>query len=91
MIFEWDEAKRRRILEERRLDFASAELLFSARGRLVDDRPAIEEEDRWKTTAWIEEGYFTVVWTWRGNAMRIISMRRAHEQEIRKYRATYGG
>ena len=90
MIFEWDEAKRRSILEERRLDFASAELFFDGRPVIHQPTPR-REEDRWKTTAWIEEGYFTVVWTWRGNAMRIISMRRAHEQEIRKYRETYGG
>jgi uncharacterized DUF497 family protein len=89
MDFEWDEAKRARILEERALDFASAHMSF-------DGRPAIHQpasrgdEERWKTTALIEGTFFTVGWTWRGNTIRIISMRRAHEQEIRKYRETYG-
>ncbi len=89
MDFEWDERKRRQILEERLLDFATADLFF-------DGRPAIHQptprgvEERWKTTAVIEGSYFTIVWTWRTEVIRIISMRRAHEQEIRKYRQTHG-
>jgi uncharacterized DUF497 family protein len=90
MNFEWDDRKRRRILEQRALDFASADLFF-------DGRPAIHQptprgtEERWKTTAVIEKAYFTVVWTWRAETIRIISMRRAHEQEIRKHREAHGG
>jgi uncharacterized DUF497 family protein len=90
MDFEWDDRQRRRILEQRALDFASADLFF-------DGRPAIHQptprgmEERWKTTAVIEKAYFTVVWTWRAETIRIISMRRAHEQEIRKHREAHGG
>ena len=35
--------------------------------------------------------FFTVVWMWRDAIIRVISMRRSHEQEERKYRATCGG
>jgi hypothetical protein len=35
--------------------------------------------------------FFTLVWMWRGAVIRVISMRRSHEQEERKYRATYSG
>ena len=85
MNFEWDERKRAQIIEERALDLASAYLFF-------DERPAIhqltprDDEEQWKTTAEIEGAFFTVVWTWRGEIIRIITMRRAHEQEIRTYR-----
>jgi uncharacterized DUF497 family protein len=90
MDFEWDESKRRRILEERALDFASADLFFD--GRPVVHQPTPRgAEDRWKTTAMIEETYFTLVWTWRAETIRIISMRRAHEQEVRKHREAHGG
>ena len=89
MEFEWDERKRAEIIAKRALDLASARRFF-------DGRPAIYEptprggEDRWKTTAAFEGTLFTVVWCWRGEVVRVITMRRAHEQEIRQYRAVYG-
>jgi uncharacterized protein len=89
MEFEWDEEKRARILQERALDFASAYLFFDGRP-VIHQRTPRGEEERWKTIASIEGGFFAVVWTWRGDTIRIISMRRAHEQEIRKHRETYG-
>ena len=90
MDFEWDDSKRRRILEQRALDFASADLFFDGRPAIHQPTPRAAEE-RWKTTAVIEKAYFTVVWTWRAETIRIISMRRAHEQEIRKHREAHGG
>lgn len=90
MEFEWDEGKRARILRERALDFASAYVFF-------DGRPAIHQptprggEDRWKTVVKIEGAFFTLVWMWRGKAIRVISMRRAHGQEIKVYRQTHDG
>ena len=89
MEFEWDERKRVRILKDRKLDFASAYLF-------VDGRPVIHQltprdgEERWKSTAVLHGTSFTLVWCWRGEAIRVISMRRAHEQEIRTYREIYG-
>lgn len=90
MEFEWDERMRASVLKDRALDLASAYLFF-------DGRPAIHQrtprgtEDRWKTTAAIDGAVFTVVWTWREETIRVITMRRAHEQETRKYREAYGG
>ena len=90
MEFEWDERKRALIIRDRALDLASVDLFFD--GRLAIHQPTPRnDEDRWKTTAKIEGAFFTVVWTWRDENIRVISMRRAHEQEIRKYRETYGG
>lgn len=89
MEFEWDERKRARIIKQRGLDFASAYLFF-------DGRPAIHQptprggEERWKSTATIEGASFTLVWCWRGEVIRVISMRRAHEQEVRTYRQIHG-
>jgi uncharacterized protein len=48
-------------------------------------------EDRWKSIAQFDGKLFTVVWMWRDDVMRIISMWRSHEQEERKYRAAFGG
>jgi uncharacterized protein len=90
MEFEWDERKRVQIIADRALDFASAYLFFD--GRLAIHQPTPRnDEERWKTTTQIEGAFFTVIWTWRGKAIRVISMRRAHEQEIRKYREAHRG
>ena len=89
MEFEWDERKRAQIIEDRALDFASARLFFDGRPAIHQPTPRNEEE-RWKTTAKIEGSFFTVVWTWRGEVIRVISMRRAHEKKIRTYREIYG-
>ena len=89
MEFEWDEHKRAQIIEDRALDFASAYRFFD--GRPASHQPTSRNhENRWKTTTQIDGAFFTVVWTWRGEIIRVISMRRAHEQEIRKYREIYG-
>jgi uncharacterized DUF497 family protein len=90
MEFEWDEHKRAQIIDDRALDFASAYRLFDGRPAIHQPTPR-NDEDRWKTTAEIEGAFFTVVWTWRGENIRVITMRRAHEQEIRIYRETYRG
>lgn len=90
MDFEWDERKRARILADRALDFASAPVFFDGRPAIHQATPR-NDEKRWKTTATIEGAFFTIVWTWRGDTIRVISMRRAHEQEIGKYRQAHGG
>jgi len=90
MELEWDERKRAQIISDRALDFASAYLFFDGRPAIHQPTPR-NEEDRWKTTAKIEGAYFTVVWMWRGENVRMITMRRAHEQEVRKYLEAYGG
>ncbi len=88
MNFEWDERKRAQIIEDRALDLASAAVFFDGRPAIHQTTPR-HDEKRWKTTAEIEGAFFTVVWTWRGETLRVISMRRAHEQEIRKYREAH--
>jgi hypothetical protein len=88
--FEWDEEKRQKILAERSLDFADVFQFFD--GRPVIHQPTPRgHEDRWKSIALFGGKFFTVVWMWRGATIRVISMRRSHEQEERKYRAIYGG
>ncbi len=89
MEFEWDERKRALIVAERKLDFFDADLFFD--GRPVSSQPTSRMgEERWKTTALVEGLYLTLVWCWRGEKIRVITMRRAHEKEIRAYRQLYG-
>ena len=90
MKFEWEKSKREWTLRERNLDFSDSFQFFDGRPVIHQPTPRNDEE-RWKSTALVEGKFFTVVWMWRDDAMRIISMRRSHEQEERKYRATFGG
>lgn len=85
MRYSWDEAKREKTKDERGLDFADAQLFFDGRPASHEPSPR-NDEDRWKTTALIEGAFYTVVWMWRDDKQHIISMRRAHDKEIRKYR-----
>jgi uncharacterized DUF497 family protein len=88
-LFEWDENKRLATRERRGLDFADAPLFFDGRP-VVHIRTLREDEERWKSTAIIEGAYYTLVWMWRGEAIRIISMRRAHGDEERAHRTRHG-
>jgi uncharacterized DUF497 family protein len=88
-MFEWDEAKRRRNVEIRSLDFIDAIRIF-------DGRPSVMAaskhpfEQRFLSTAILDNGKFhTVVWTWRVGVTRIISFRRARRDEERAYRQIY--
>jgi uncharacterized DUF497 family protein len=85
MKFSWDEFKRQKTIRERDLDFEDARLFFGGRPILTVPTPR-DGEERWKITARIEANLYTLVWMWRGDTVRIVSMRRAHGDEERAYR-----
>ncbi|MBI3703236.1 MAG: BrnT family toxin [Rhizobiales bacterium] len=89
MEFEWDERKRAQILAERALDFVDADLFFDGRPSCHQPTPRGGEE-RWKTTATINGVHLTLVWCSRDDKIRVITMRRAHETEIKAYRQLHG-
>ena len=88
MQFEWDVAKRASNIAKHGIDFLSAVEIF-------DGRPAVTfqstypDEERFITTGIISGRFVTVVWTRRGDAIRIISARRARDAERRPYFALY--
>jgi uncharacterized protein len=85
MEFDWNPGKRQRILAERGLDFADARLFFD--GRLVVTEPSRRGgEERWRSTAVIHDEMVTLVWMWREEKLRVITMRRAHAKEERQFR-----
>lgn len=89
MLFEWDEAKRLRTIAERSLDFADAVVVFDGRPA-VHVRARFVAEERFLTIARIEGKFHTVVWTWRGQACRIVSFRRSRREEEGAYKAIHG-
>ncbi len=88
-MFEWDEAKRRANLAKHKLDFVDARLLFDGRATITAkaDHPF---EARFVTTAMIDGKFYTIVWTWRDDSRRIISLSRARNGEERAYRQAHG-
>jgi hypothetical protein len=72
------------------LDFLDGALLFDGRPLLT--APSIREgEERWISIGALEGRLVAVVWTWRGAAIRIVTMRRARNEEAKRYRALFGG
>jgi uncharacterized protein len=81
-----DPAKRRRTLEERGLDMRRAKEIFAGlHFTRVDDRFDYGEP-RFVTVGWLDSSLVVFVWTPRGSARRVISMRHCHEREAQKLR-----
>jgi uncharacterized DUF497 family protein len=89
MEFEWWEAKRLAVLWDRGLDFLDARRLFDGRDSYTVPSPQGGEQ-RWVSVGELDQVMVAVVWTRRGDAVRIITMRRARDEEKRRYRAIYG-
>ena len=83
MIYEWDEAKREANRSKHGIDFdevrsfvwETAEIKPSPRGN----------EMRYAATGYIGPRLHRVIYTERGERLRIISVRKAHLQEVRDY------
>jgi uncharacterized protein len=84
-MFEWDEAKRQKTLLERKLDFADALHIFlSPHITFKDDRFAYTEE-RFITIGALSKRMVVLVWTLREQKCRIISLRKANDDEKHTY------
>ena len=89
MDFEWSEAKRIAVLEARGLDFIDAKILFDGRPLYTVASPRSAEE-RWLSLGELNGRLVAVVWARRGDSIRIITMRRARNEEKQRYGALYG-
>jgi uncharacterized DUF497 family protein len=86
----FDPEKRDRALEERGLDFAdAAEVLSGATFDRIDDRKDYGEK-RIITAGHLRGRMVVVVWTPRGDAQHVISMRKANDREKARFRQRLG-
>lgn len=88
MELEWDVDKRALTLEHRGLDFAHAVKLFGGSTLTVEDDRSDYGEVRFQTIGKIGRTTIMVVWTPRGEARRIISMRKCEVYERERYQAS---
>lgn len=85
MRVEIDPDKRDKTLAERGLDFARAREVFAGRHFTADDVREDYSEPRYITVGRLDGRMVVMVWTPRGEARRIISMRKANEREQSRY------
>ena len=81
-----DSAKRQRALEERGLDMLQAKEIFAGVHFTRDDDRFDYGELRYVTVGWLDSELVVFVWTPRGSARRVISMRHCHEREAKRLR-----
>jgi uncharacterized DUF497 family protein len=84
MNFEWDEARRLSNLAKHGLDFLDVDLLFDGPVLQAEAR-TVQGEQRWLATGMIDGFAVTVIFTRRGEVLRIISLRSARHAERARY------
>lgn len=85
MQIDFDPEKRDKTLTERGLDFARAGEVFAGVNVTAEDARFDYGEPRFTTVGVLDGRMLVMVWTPRGEARRIISMRKANEREIAKF------
>ncbi|WP_421761429.1 BrnT family toxin [Devosia sp.] len=87
MKLEWDEEKRQDALRERQLDFADVEKFDPDSLDTLEDKRFDYGERRYITYGHLDGRLCLYCWTWRGSRMRVISMRKANDRELKSYQA----
>ncbi|ATR19138.1 putative cytosolic protein (plasmid) [Roseomonas mucosa] len=90
MEFEWDDNKRLKNIERHGLDFLDVWQLFD--GDYIKGPAKLGEggEERFLITGMIHGLYVTGVFTMRGTVTRVISLRRARNNERREHEEIHG-
>jgi uncharacterized protein len=85
MEITFDPPKRLATLTERGIDFLDAEKVLSGPVFTVEDTRFNYGEERFQTVGFLEGRMVMVVWTPRGEAAHIISMRKCNDKEQKRY------
>lgn len=85
MKYEWDENKRVANLAKHDIDFKEAENFdWSSAIETIDDRLNYSEE-RWVALGLIDNRLHVLIYTIRGENIRLISLRKANKHESKYY------
>ncbi len=90
MGYTWDEAKRRKTLEKRGLDFQDCARVFEGPTLSFLDSRFDYGEERTVTVGLLNGRMVAVVHCDRGSDIRIISMRKVNARERKKYEKALG-
>jgi uncharacterized protein len=84
-----DSEKLQRTLQERGLDMRRAKEVFAGFHFTRADDRFDYGEPRFITVGWLDARLVVFVWTPRGTARRVISMRHCHEREAKTFRTHF--
>ena len=90
MQFEWFEHKRLENLSSHGIDFIDAKEIWQGDVLEVPSDQDWHGEPRYLAYGVLEGRIITVVFTWRGEARRLISARRARRYERQDYQSLFG-
>jgi uncharacterized DUF497 family protein len=82
---EWDENKRHANLAKHGIDFLDVAEIFSDPRRRTFRSHHPPDERRYVTLGLLRHRLIAVIWTMRGDKLRVISMRRARRNESKRY------
>ena len=85
MRITYNRHKHEKALVERGLDFRRAREVFDGAHLTREDDRIDYGELRFITVGWLAARLVVLVWTPRGRARRVISMRKANEREVKKF------
>lgn len=86
MEFEFDPAKSASNKAKHGIDFVEAQALWlDERLEVVLSKASVTNEARFLAIGRIDGRHWTAIWTLRGGAVRIISVRRSRKEEIDYY------
>ena len=89
-MYWWDEKKRKLNLAKHGIDFRDAEKIFDGPLVTVEDTREDYGEPRYVALGLLEEIVVSMVYTERGNTVRIISIRKALRHETRFFISQIG-
>ena len=84
-MFEWDEEKSSKCHDDRGFDFSIVSGFDFTSAVIENDTRKNYDEDRFRAFGFIGDDMFCVAFTPRGDALRIISLRRMHKKEGIRY------
>lgn len=91
MEFEFDPAKDEANLFKHRLRLAFGRRVFDDPNHIISSsHRLIDEENRNKAVGLVEGKLYTAVHVWRGEVIRLISVRRSNSSEQRDYHSDSG-
>lgn len=85
MRYEWDENKRIANIVKHSVDFTSAVDFLWVNACITRDTRKCYSEDRYMATSFIGNRLFLMVFTLRGETVRIISLRKANKREEKNH------
>lgn len=89
MDFEYDPEKSAKNLAKHGVDFEQAQEIWDDPD-LIEIRLAYEDEPRWAVIGMMAGKHWTGIITYRGDSVRIISIRRSHPKEEKAYEERKG-